>query len=147
MCPSPPRIGDPGADRTCRPRQQTPKGHHRYGHPRPPGGLWSDEDFAQWYPRDGQPGLSPAQLATVSVLQFLLELSDRQAAETVRGRIDFKYALALELDDPGIHHSVLTDFRARLTEDGRADKTLNLALGPGGAASTHTSPRPATTTP
>lgn len=111
------------------------------------GGLWSDEDFAQWYPRDGQPGLSPAQLATVSVLQFLLELSDRQAAETVRGRIDFKYALALELDDPGIHHSVLTDFRARLTEDGRADKTLNLALGPGGAASTHTSPRPATTTP
>lgn len=62
-------------------------------------------------PRDGRPGLSPAQLATVCVLQFLLNLSDRQAAEAVRCRIDFKYALALELDDPGFHHSVLTDFR------------------------------------
>ncbi|WP_406340247.1 hypothetical protein [Streptomyces sp. NBC_00648] len=41
-------------------------------------GLWCDEDFADWYPRDGRPGLSPAQLATVGVLQFLLGLSDRQ---------------------------------------------------------------------
>ncbi|MFF1482596.1 transposase [Streptomyces sp. NPDC058301] len=63
-------------------------------------GLWCDEDFADWYPRDGRPGLSPAQLATVCVLQFLLGLSDRQAAEAVRCRIDFKYAMAMELDDP-----------------------------------------------
>jgi hypothetical protein len=68
-------------------------------------GLWRDEDFADWYPRDGRPGLSPAQLATVCVLQFLLGLSDRQAVEAVRCRIDFKYALAMELDDPGFHHS------------------------------------------
>jgi hypothetical protein len=73
-------------------------------------GLWCDEDFADWYPRDGRPGLSPAQLATVCVLQFLLGLSDRQAAEAVCRRIDFKYAMALELDDPGFHHSVLADF-------------------------------------
>ncbi|UKY48568.1 transposase [Streptomyces inhibens] len=79
-------------------------------------GLWCDEDFADWYPRDGRPGLSPAQLASVCVLQFLLGLSDRQAAEAVRCRIDFKYAMALELDDPGFHHSVLADFRERLTE-------------------------------
>ncbi|WP_449203877.1 IS1182 family transposase [Streptomyces sp. HJ7] len=91
-------------------------------------GLWSDEDFVEWYPRDGKPGLSPAQLATVCVLQFLMELSDRQAAEAVRCRIDYKYALAMELDDPGFHHSVLTDFRERLAEDGRADKLLDLAL-------------------
>src|SRR5512133_3795528 len=64
-------------------------------------GLWADEDFASWYPRDGRPGISPAQLATVSVLQFLLDLSDRDAAEAVRCRIDFKYALGLDLDDPG----------------------------------------------
>ena len=70
-------------------------------------GLWRDEDFLAWYPRDGRPGLSPAQLATVSVLQFLLDLSDRGAAEAVRCRIDFKYALGLDLDDPGFHHSVL----------------------------------------
>jgi hypothetical protein len=83
-------------------------------------GLWSDEDFVDWYPRDGRPGLSPAQLATVCVLQFLLDLSERQAAEAVRCRIDFKYALAMELDDPGFHHSVLADFRERLTEGARA---------------------------
>ncbi|MDF2254294.1 transposase [Streptantibioticus ferralitis] len=91
-------------------------------------GLWRDQDFADWYPRDCRPGLSPARLATVCVLQFLLGLSDRQAAEAVRYRIDFKYALAMELDDPGFHHSVLADFRERLTEGGRADRLLDLAL-------------------
>ncbi|MFE4961046.1 transposase [Streptomyces sp. NPDC056653] len=50
-------------------------------------GLWCDQDFADGYPRDGRPGLSPAQLATVCVLQFLLDLSDRQVAEAVRFRI------------------------------------------------------------
>ena len=91
-------------------------------------GLWEDEDFAGWYPRDGRPGLSPAQLATVSVLQFLLDLSDRSAAEAVRCRIDFKYALGLDPGDPGFHHSVLSDFRERLLDDGRADRLLDLAL-------------------
>jgi transposase len=91
-------------------------------------GLWRDEDFGAWYPRDGRPGLSPAQLATVSVLQFLLNLSDRQAAGAVRCRIDFKYALAMELDDPGFHHSVLSDFRDRITDGDHADELLDLAL-------------------
>jgi transposase len=91
-------------------------------------GLWGDEDFAAWYPRDGRVGISPAQLATVSVLQFLHNLSDRQAAEAVRCRIDFNYALGLELDDPGFHHSVLGDFRDRLAREGRADALLDLAL-------------------
>ncbi|WP_406460014.1 transposase [Streptomyces sp. NBC_01622] len=91
-------------------------------------GLWCDEDFGDWYPRDGRPGLSPAQLATVCVLQFLLGLSDRQAAEAVRCRIAFKYAMAMELDDPGFHHSVLADFRDRLAEGDRADHLLDLAL-------------------
>ncbi|MET7774110.1 IS1182 family transposase [Nocardia sp. NPDC005366] len=90
--------------------------------------LWSKDDFADWYPRDGRPGLSPAQLATVCVLQYVLDLSDRQAAEAVRCRIDFKYALGLELDDPGFHHSVLSDFRDRLAEGDRADRLLDLAL-------------------
>jgi len=64
----------------------------------------------------------------VSVLQFLLGLSDRDAAEAVRCRIDFKYALGLNLDDPGFHPSVLGDFRNRLLEEGRADRLLDLAL-------------------
>ncbi|WAL74882.1 transposase [Kitasatospora sp. YST-16] len=91
-------------------------------------GLWRDEDFAGRYSRDGRPGISPAQLATVSVLQFLLGLSDRQAAEAVRCRIDFKYAMAMEPDDPGFRHSVLADFRECLTLDDRADRLLDLAL-------------------
>ncbi|MFB6895619.1 hypothetical protein [Streptomyces hydrogenans] len=46
-------------------------------------GLWRDEEFAVRHPRDGRPGLSAAQLATVCVLHFVLGLSDRQAAEAV----------------------------------------------------------------
>ncbi|WP_328759869.1 transposase [Streptomyces sp. NBC_00271] len=61
------------------------------------------------------------------MLQFLLNFSDRQAAETVRCRIDFKYAPALELDDPGFHHSVLSDFRKRVAEGDRADRLLDPA--------------------
>jgi hypothetical protein len=62
------------------------------------------------------------------LLQYALNLPDRQAAEAVRCRIDFKYAVGLELEDPGFHHSVLSDFRARLAEGDRADRPLGLAL-------------------
>ncbi|MFI6692966.1 transposase [Streptomyces sp. NPDC050433] len=62
------------------------------------------------------------------MLQFLLGLSDRQAADAVRCRINFKYAMALDLDDPGFHHSVLADFRERLVEGDRADRLLDLVL-------------------
>src|SRR3954466_3688404 len=76
--------------------------------------LYQDEDFQALYPRRGQPGLAPWRLALVTVFQFLEHLSDRQAADAVRSRIDWKYALGLELDDPGFHFSVLTEFRGRL---------------------------------
>lgn len=76
--------------------------------------LYSDADFAAFYPARGQPGLAPWRLALVTVFQFLEQLSDRQAADAVRARIDWKYALGLELTDPGFHFSVLTEFRTRL---------------------------------
>ncbi|MFD5110670.1 transposase [Streptomyces cinereoruber] len=57
----------------------------------------------------------------------MLGVSDRQAAEAVRCRIDFKYAMAMELDDPGFHHSVSADFRGRLAEDDRSDHLLDPA--------------------
>jgi hypothetical protein len=75
-------------------------------------------------PRGRGPG---ADRAGGAGQQFLLGLSDHDAAEAVRCRIDFKYALGLELDDPGFHHSVLGDFRGRLLEEGRADRLLDLA--------------------
>src|SRR5215203_4692352 len=83
--------------------------------------LYQDEDFRTLYPARGQPGLTPWRLALVTVLQFLEHLSDRQAADAVRARIDWKYALGLELTDP--HFSVLAEFRARLVA-GRAEHLL-----------------------
>ncbi|WP_250403921.1 transposase [Streptomyces cellostaticus] len=62
------------------------------------------------------------------MLLFLLSLSDRHPAEVVRCRIDSKYALAMDLDGPGFHHSVLADLRDRLGQDDRADQFLSLAL-------------------
>jgi transposase len=85
--------------------------------------LYEDADFHTLYPVRGQPGLAPWRLALVTVFQFLEHLSDRQAADAVRGRIDWKYALGLELTDPGFHFSVLTEFRARLVA-GKAEHLL-----------------------
>lgn len=76
--------------------------------------LFTDEDFIDWYPSDGRRGLSPASLAMVSVLQYAENLTDRQAAEAVRCRLDWKYCLGLELDDPGFDFSVLSEFRDRM---------------------------------
>jgi transposase len=85
--------------------------------------LYRDEDFSRFYPKRGQPAFAPWRLALVTVLQFLEHLSDRQAAEAVRSRIDWKYALGLELTDPGFHFSVLAEFRARLV-DGQSKHLL-----------------------
>ena len=82
------------------------------------GPVFHDGDFAERYPRRGQPALPPWRLALVTVMQFAEDLSDRQAADAVRGRIDGKYALGLELDDPGFDFSVLSEFRARLAAGG-----------------------------
>ena len=62
----------------------------------------------------GRPGIAPSLLMLVTVLQFVERLTDRQAVQAVAGRIDWKYALSLELDDPGFDNSVLAEFRARL---------------------------------
>ncbi|MEY9990493.1 transposase [Streptomyces sp. V4I8] len=78
------------------------------------GELFSDADFAGLYPSRGKPAWSPGRLALVLVMQFAEGLSDRQAADAVRGRLDWKYLLGLELADPGFDHSVLTEFRDRL---------------------------------
>src|SRR6201984_1555486 len=78
------------------------------------GSWYEDGDFAGAYPARGKPGLSPAQLAMVTVLQFTEDLTDRQAADAVRGRVDWKYCLGLELDDEGFDFSVLSEFRSRL---------------------------------
>ena len=78
------------------------------------GTFFEDEQFADLFPRRGQPAEAPWRLALVTVMQFAENLSDRQAADAVRARIDWKYALGLELEDAGFDFSVLSQFRDRL---------------------------------
>jgi transposase len=92
------------------------------------GTVFRDEDFADLYPEPGRPGLSPWRLALVTVLQFRENLSDRQAAEAVRARIDWKYLLGLELTDPGFDYSVLSEFRARLSQQQASERMLEKLL-------------------
>jgi transposase len=92
------------------------------------GALYSDEDFAGLFPTRGQPAAAPWRLALVTALQFLEGLPDRQAADAVRSRLDWKYALSLELPDPGFGHTVLSEFRARLVQGGAAERLLDVLL-------------------
>jgi transposase len=85
------------------------------------GAIDDDEAFASLFPTRGQPGEAPWRLALVTIFQFAEDLSDRQAAEAVRGRIDWMYALSLELTDPGFDASVLCEFRTRLVEGGEEE--------------------------
>jgi transposase len=78
------------------------------------GPIYTNPDFAKLFPKTGQPAEAPAHLALISIMQFAEGLSDVQAADAVRARIDWKYALALELTDPGFDASVLCEFRKRL---------------------------------
>ena len=87
------------------------------------GVIFADADFAELYAKRGQPGVSPSQLAMVTLLQYMEDLPDRQAAEAVRSRIDWKYALGLELTDAGFDYSVLSEFRQRLV-DGEVEHLL-----------------------
>ena len=92
------------------------------------GAVFEDADFADLYPRLGQPAYAPWRLALVTLMQFREGLSDRQAAEAVRGRIDWKYLLALDLADPGFDYSVLCEFRGRLLGGSATERLLARVL-------------------
>ena len=72
-----------------------------------------DHDFADLFPARGRPAEAPVRLALATLLQFMEGLTDRQAADAVRTRIDWKYLLCLELADAGFDHTVLSEFRTR----------------------------------
>jgi transposase len=92
------------------------------------GPIYSDEAFAHLFAKRGRPAEAPWRLALVTVLQAIEGLTDRQAAEYVRSRIDWRYALALPLDDPGFDYSILSDFRQRLLAAGAHDLILEPIL-------------------
>ena len=92
------------------------------------GTIYHDTQFAGLFPTRGQPADAPTRLALATVLQFAEGLSDRQAADAVRSRIDWKYVLGLELTDPGFHHTVLSEFRTRLVAGEAAQLLLDALL-------------------
>ncbi len=92
------------------------------------GTIFQDDSFTDLYAHDGQPGVAPWRLALVTMMQFRETLADRQAAEAVRARIDWKYLLGLELTDPGFDFSVLSEFRDRLLAGDAAERLLEPLL-------------------
>jgi transposase len=92
------------------------------------GSLYTDEAFADLFPTHGQPAEAPWRLAVITVLQFAELLSDRQAADAVRARLDWKYLLGLPVEDPGFDASVLCEFRARLLAGGAEQRLLDVLL-------------------
>src|SRR5947208_10174862 len=92
------------------------------------GTIFTDESFADLFPTHGQPALAPWRLALVTIMQFMEHLTDRQAADAVRSRLDWKYVLSLELIDPGFDHTVLSEFRSRLVSGNVEQRLLDLLL-------------------
>ena len=92
------------------------------------GTFYDDEDFAELYSSEGQPALRPWRLALICVMQYMANLSDRGAAEAVAARIDWKYALGLELTDSSFDSSVLSLFRSRLLNGGKEKLLLDRLL-------------------
>ena len=93
------------------------------------GVVYEDRVFAPLFRSTrGRPAESPGCLALVTALQFAEDLTDRQAAEAVRGRIDWKYLMGLELTDPGFDFTLLHEFRNRLLENEAEQKLLDELL-------------------
>lgn len=92
------------------------------------GSIYDDKTFSQLYPQRGRPAEPPWRLALITIMQYVENLSDRQTAEAVRARIEWKYALSLELSDDGFDFSILSEFRTRLITSGQEAQLLNRLL-------------------
>ena len=92
------------------------------------GTVFDDTDFAELFSSLGYPAVTPWRLALITIMQFLENLSDRQAADAVRSRIDWKYLLGLELTDAGLDFSILSAFRQRLVAGKAEERLLNHLL-------------------
>ncbi len=92
------------------------------------GPVYQDEALVELFPRRGRPAEAPWRLALVTVFQAMENLTDRQAAQMVALRMDWKYALSLAPEDEGFDDSVLSQFRQRLIEQGAEDLVLEPLL-------------------
>lgn len=92
------------------------------------GNIFDDHLFKDLYPKVGQPTVSRWRLALITILQHGENLSDRQAADAVRSRIDWKYLLSLDIDDSGFDFSILSEFRKRLIDNDAQERIFNKIL-------------------
>jgi transposase len=92
------------------------------------GVIYPNDQFADLYPQVGHYGEPPWRLALITLMQFSENLTDRQAADAVRGRIDWKDALGLELTEAGFDFSVLSEFRTRLIAGAAKERLLTTML-------------------
>jgi transposase len=91
--------------------------------------ILDDAQFAALYDVRGRNAISPSLLALVTLFQYMENLPDREAAEQVVVRLDWKYALHLPLDDPGFDFSCLCYFRRRLLEHAQERLVFEQILG------------------
>jgi transposase len=92
------------------------------------GAIFADGDFADRFPTRGQPAAAPWQLALITRFHFVADLSDRQAADAVRARLEWQDALSLDRTHPGFDHTVLSEFRGRLVAGEAAGVLLDRLL-------------------
>ncbi|MGW2207616.1 transposase [Streptomyces sp. NPDC001774] len=92
------------------------------------GELFPDAEFAGAFAATGPAGWSPGRLALITVFQMVENLTDRQAAEAVRDKLSWMYALGLDLADTGFDFTVLSQFRTRVAGHHLEEKALDLLL-------------------
>ena len=92
------------------------------------GVVLTDELFAPLFSSRGKPAEAPWRLILVTLLQLIEDLSDQQAADGVRSRIDWKYLLSLDVDDAGFDPAVLCEFRTRIAKAGLEEQLLDTLL-------------------
>jgi transposase len=90
---------------------------------------YDEAEFAELYAAEGKPAISPVILSFVTAFQFMENLGDRDAADALRLRLDWKYALHLPLDYAGFNFSVLSEFRERLIAHEAEARVLDRLLG------------------
>jgi len=92
------------------------------------GTIFDDSEFADLFGRRGKPAEIPWRLGVVCLVQYMENLTDREAADAVRAQMDLKYLLGLELTDPGFDFSVLSEFRQRLIEHDAEHRLFTLLV-------------------
>jgi transposase len=124
-----PHALEPVPEATARvARAAFPKGNPSLTRRAALGTIFQDDDFTDLYSHEGQPGLSAWRLALVTIMQCRKTRSDRQAAESVRARLDWKYLLSLALTDPGFDFAVRSACRDRLLAGSAVERLLDKLL-------------------